>query len=525
MTSSGLPRSSAVLVVDDAEGSRHVFASWLRRAGYTVFEAGTGAEALELVARTRFELVVLDVHLPDMSGLDVCEHIKSGRSTSAIPVLHVSATATGSDDRSAALNRGADGYLIEPIERDELLANVTALLRYHDARRTSERLAARLQRLHESTLLMNAASTLDDLALYACTGLAAVFGLPAAIYLLRDRRAISATVSPNDLEPSVSECTAGYVLSLAREVESTGRLRPSAVQPDVAGADGVKALAASIITPRGESVGIAALLPITESPDDALMLDHFSQALAVAFENQRLYSIEHQMALTLQRAMLPKDIPHPVGIDIAVRYHASSATAEVGGDFYDAIEIDDHTTLIAVGDVAGHSLYAATVMAELRYSMRALVSVGMSASHIVSRLGAIMIGSHPNVTATLCLCVIDIEAQTVSVTNAGHLPPLLMQGARAEFIAEHGALLGLLTSSQTPTVTRPFSPGATLVLYTDGLIERRAEDLKVGLDALRAIVETALDEHPEPLCDRLLATLVSEAERFDDIALLVAQRN
>ena len=72
-------------------------------------------------------------------------------------MLHVSATAIGADDRTAALNRGADGYLIEPIERDELLATVTSLLRYHDARRTAERFAQRLERLHESTLLMNAA--------------------------------------------------------------------------------------------------------------------------------------------------------------------------------------------------------------------------------------------------------------------------------------------------------------------------------------------------------------------------------
>ncbi len=148
--------AQCILVVDDSEGTRFVFANWLRRAGYTVHEATTGTEAIDLLARIRFDVVLLDVNLPDMSGFDVCTHIKSTRRTAAIPVLHVSATATGPDDRSTGLIRGADGYLVEPIERDELLATVIALLRYHEARRAAERLAARLEQLHQVTLLINA---------------------------------------------------------------------------------------------------------------------------------------------------------------------------------------------------------------------------------------------------------------------------------------------------------------------------------------------------------------------------------
>src|SRR5206468_1726454 len=113
-------------------------------------EATTGTEAIDLLTRLRFDVVLLDVNLPDMSGFDVCAHIKSTRRTAAIPVLHVSATATGADDRSTGLMRGADGYLVEPIERDELLATVLALLRYHEARRAAERLAARLEQLHQA---------------------------------------------------------------------------------------------------------------------------------------------------------------------------------------------------------------------------------------------------------------------------------------------------------------------------------------------------------------------------------------
>src|SRR5580700_3451519 len=94
----------SILIVDDSEGTRFVFSNWLRKAGYVVHEAATGAEAIDLLAHHRFDIVVLDVNLPDMSGYDVCAHIKSTRRTAAVPVLHVSATATDPEDRSAGLN-------------------------------------------------------------------------------------------------------------------------------------------------------------------------------------------------------------------------------------------------------------------------------------------------------------------------------------------------------------------------------------------------------------------------------------
>src|SRR6202000_345698 len=116
-----------------------------------------------------------------------------------------------------------------------------------------------------------------------------------------------------------------------------------------------------IATPRGELMGLILLQVEDPSPANVLMLDHFAQAFAVAFENQRLYAVEHNIALTLQRAMLPAALPAPAGLEIAVSYHAASDAAEVGGDFYDVIQLDDQRTLIAVGDVVGHSLQAATI--------------------------------------------------------------------------------------------------------------------------------------------------------------------
>ena len=151
-----------LLLVDDDEAKRYVLSTWLRRAGHTVMEVGTGREALAAAATA--DLVLLDVNLPDMSGFDVCRQIKTDPRTAAIPVIQVSATAVEVADRAHGLTQGADAYLVEPAEPEELLATVTAALRYYRARTRAERTAAMLAALASTTLDINAAETFDGLA-------------------------------------------------------------------------------------------------------------------------------------------------------------------------------------------------------------------------------------------------------------------------------------------------------------------------------------------------------------------------
>src|SRR5580704_1138105 len=120
-----------LLLVDDDEAKRYVLSVWLRRAGYSVVEAATGGEALDLVRAA--ELVLLDVNLPDISGFDVCRQIKNDPETAAIPVIQVSATAVEVADRAHGLTQGADAYIVDPVEPEELLATVAAALRYYRA--------------------------------------------------------------------------------------------------------------------------------------------------------------------------------------------------------------------------------------------------------------------------------------------------------------------------------------------------------------------------------------------------------
>jgi signal transduction histidine kinase len=143
-----------VLTVDDNDAIRYSLVRYLREAGYRVIEARTGAEALNL-ARNEPALITLDINLPDMDGFEVCRRLKGDPSTAEIPVLHVSASFVGSGDRARGLEGGADGYLAEPIDRDELVATVKALLRMRQAQKEARRQAIEAENAKEELKKIN----------------------------------------------------------------------------------------------------------------------------------------------------------------------------------------------------------------------------------------------------------------------------------------------------------------------------------------------------------------------------------
>lgn len=152
-----------VLNIDDQEAARYVRTRLLKQAGYRVREAGSGAQALELLETGSFDLVLLDVNLPDMSGLEVCRRIKAKPAWADLPVLHVSASAVEPADAAIGLEGGADGYLTEPVDPAVLLATVRALLRARQAERERRRMEARLHRLIESNLIGVAIATMKGI--------------------------------------------------------------------------------------------------------------------------------------------------------------------------------------------------------------------------------------------------------------------------------------------------------------------------------------------------------------------------
>ncbi|MEW1648599.1 SpoIIE family protein phosphatase [Streptomyces sp. NPDC091219] len=227
---------------------------------------------------------------------------------------------------------------------------------------------------------------------------------------------------------------------------------------------------------------------------------------------------EHQLALTLQRSFLPAALPTPDGLELAVRYLPAASETEIGGDFYDAIPTP-HGLLLAVGDVVGHSLQAATVMGELRHALRAYAAQGHPPHDLLQHLDHHLHLYHRGRTATVCLILIEPGNRRIQIANAGHLPPLLVSTDNtSRYLTEHGPLLGLNLPHPTAT-TAQLTPGDRLLMVTDGLIETRTSNLHQRMETLRTAASNA-PAHPEALCDTLLHAFATEPE--DDIIVFAA---
>ncbi|MEV6717422.1 fused response regulator/phosphatase [Lentzea sp. NPDC051208] len=501
-----------VLVVDDLDASRFIACSWLRRGGHTVVEATTAAEALIALESDSFDLVLLDVHLPDMSGYDVTERIKADPRTRSIPVVMLSATYIEPEDKVIGLTRGADAYLTEPVDPGELLANVEAALRYHRARALAEHLAARLTRLTTATFAVNAATTFDALAEAAAIGAADVLDTEATAVLTAPSGAVCVVTAgtearprPEDVEQWMSALSPGVGVAVVE-----------------AGAVPWQRSALAVVArtkPRRPPIGIVVGPGAVTGDDDRNLLRQLAQATALAAEGLHTFAEEHSLALTLQRSLLPRTLPHRPELPMTARYVPASSNAEIGGDFYDVIELGGNL-LIAIGDVCGHSIEAATVMGEVRHTLRAYAVEGHRPAEVLRRVDALLERFHPiSGLTTMCLLEVDLEAGTMAVANAGHVPPLVVDDRGARYVSVHGPLLGIGLERPEATVL-PLPPETTVVLTTDGLVERPGMDLDEGMEKLRATMSNT--EDMDHLADRLLAELGQGKQ--DDIALLLLRR-
>lgn len=512
-------RLPLILVCDDTPAKRYIICSWLRRAGYRVMEASTAGDARRILQEAAVDLAVLDVHLPDGNGLDITRDLRRDPARAATPVVHVSAIAVETVDRVAALDTGADAYLIDPIEPEELLSSIRALLRSSGARRDAEELARRMGRLNGAAVRIHVASTTARLAGAIAGAASEVLGEPAVSLVVEDgslRRAsaaprgavdISDVVLPADiLERLDAAADVNGLLTVESDADPWNTFLPRT---------GPRRWRVCSLQSDGERVGLLAV-PVSEvQTNDDFLLGRLAQIASVAFENLRALERERQTALVLQRSLLPASLPEPAGLVIAARYRASERHAEVGGDFFDAFEVEGGC-FIAIGDVQGHSLQAAVVMAELRYSLRAYAYDGYGPAQITDRLDEVLTRNQPGIIATACIARISADRRTMTVVSAGHPPLLLLRDGEVSQIKPRGVLLGLRSSHREATFE--LRGGDRLLLLTDGLVERRTEPMHVTLGRLEDAVSGMADLSAEPAADRVLADYgVSD----DDVALMV----
>jgi hypothetical protein len=237
-----------------------------------------------------------------------------------------------------------------------------------------------------------------------------------------------------------------------------------------------------------------------------------------------LYAREASVADALQRTMLPPSLPEPTGVRLASRYLPSSRTAQVGGDWYDAIPLPGNRVALVIGDVMGHSMTSAAIMGQLRTIVQTLAGLDLPPDEILHHLDeqAERLGSEH--TATCLYAMYDPVLHRLLISNAGHLPPVLLHpdGGTEVLPVPPGAPIGVGGGGGFESTEMPAPAGATLLLYTDGLVESRDSDVLTGVERLRERLEPAVSGTLEELCDRALGPL-GKGVRDDDIALLAAR--
>jgi len=263
-------------------------------------------------------------------------------------------------------------------------------------------------------------------------------------------------------------------------------------------------------------------------PEQLLQQASVLSQLVSITEQSRLFDpsveAERQLGIAVQSAMLPSDVPSALRGKVAVRYRPSSEALRVGGDWYDVADLGEGRLAMAVGDVVGHGLRAAAMMGQLRSALRALIMADIGPAGAMVALDRVARQSDEATACTSVKVVIDPELDLLTYSSAGHLPPLLVRDDGTVDLLDQatGPPLAVTERARSrPLGTAKVRRGDTLVLYTDGLVERRDEDVDVGIRRLGLAVARHRDLDVESLADQLLSELQPSSALHDDIALVV----
>ena len=269
------------------------------------------------------------------------------------------------------------------------------------------------------------------------------------------------------------------------------------------------------------TLGESQRAPFTED-DMAVALELASRA-GTALDNAARFSTERDMAELLQRAVLPVELPVCDDLLLAARYVPATVVARVGGDWYDAFELRDKRIGLCVGDVVGHGVASAACMGQLRNALRVYALDGDPTGEVVTGLNRFTIDTAVTSYTTLVYAVFDPASGVIEWTSAGHPPMVWQRGSEVEVLtARHGMPIGVMDRAYQSSRT-PLEVGDRVLIFTDGLIERRTESLDQGLQRLRAAVAETSALSLEDAVDEIL-DLVASMERDDDVCVLAVER-
>ncbi len=282
-------------------------------------------------------------------------------------------------------------------------------------------------------------------------------------------------------------------------------------------------LSAPLIDREGRPLGAIWLADKREgsfTDDDESILVQLAQMASVAIANARLYEREKGIAVALQENLLPAGLPDIPGVITAAHYRAGAEGVDVGGDWYEVIPLPGGRVGMAIGDVVGRGVRAAAMMGQLRVALRAYAMELGSPAAVAGRVARFVRTLDSDQMGTCVYAVLDPRSGELRFTIAGHPPPLVLSAnGEASFLeGRPGLPFGVRSDSDYSESSVTVGPGSTLLLYTDGLVERRGEPIDHGLERLRGLA-AGTPTDPDSLCDRVLDALL-EGAHPDDVALL-----
>jgi PAS domain S-box-containing protein len=276
---------------------------------------------------------------------------------------------------------------------------------------------------------------------------------------------------------------------------------------------------------RGRTLGaltlIAAESARTYDEDDLELAEDLARRAALAIDNSMLFRREHEAALTLQRSLLPASLPEVPGLEFAARYEPAAPGMEVGGDWYEVVQTADGRVGVMIGDVAGRGIRAASIMGRVRPALRGFVADGHSADESIRRLDELIKESERPELTTVFQLLYDPETGTAEYVRAGHPPALLRlpDGSIEELRGGGSPPVGILRDVEFRVDHTRLPPGSLLLLYTDGLIERRGDNLNAALEKLKGRLAFGGSESAQECLERL-ADEYNAGEVPDDVAML-----
>jgi serine phosphatase RsbU (regulator of sigma subunit)/HAMP domain-containing protein len=341
------------------------------------------------------------------------------------------------------------------------------------------------------------------------------------------RGAVSPTMVERVMEPG--DDVVGYVFESGEPVAFRDMHDGMAGIAGDAARHGLRSMLAVPLMARGRAIGVLTVFSAVEgsfTDEDMNILQTFASQASIAIDTARLYSHEHEVASVLQRSILPGALPHFAELEAASVYEPAGGEAEIGGDYYDVFRAPDATIWLAIADVCGKGVVAATKTSMIKYAVRAFVAAGFSPGRVIGEINRMVAeGGDPSDIVTLWLGRIDVGNGRVMWAGGGHPAGLLRsaQTGQVAHLSATGPLLGAMASVTYTDESTVIGPGDTLLLYTDGVTEARSGNTFFGEDN----VERALN--PGGDADEVVERLIAAVRRFvqtdfrDDVAVLAVR--